>query len=205
MLNIFTDNWNDTPTLNEGERMLRIVTENPSDNLYVIVDDSMDEDDLEDEIRFALRRKYGCEYGGYEDVSCICEWSESAQRDADEAWDDEGWYSIKWSDGGMDWTNDGPVWYDDKAMLATDIEVAYEDSTETHLPYAEKVRRELFEGYELDAFLGDFVNEFDRDALVAAITYVDYRDNKRYYTDEWLDLDDDDLAEFLERFEKKEA
>lgn len=141
MLNIFTDNWDNPPVLNDGERMLRIITDNPCNELYVIVDDSLDDDELEDEIRFALRHKFGAsvEYGGFEDASCICEdWIE-AQNDAEDAWDGEGYYNIAWSDGGMNYTNNGPIWFDSTNDLAIELNCAYADKTDTHLPYAEKV------------------------------------------------------------------
>lgn len=141
MLNIFTDNWDNPPVLNDGERMLRIITDNPCNELYVIVDDSLDDDELEDEIRFALRHKFGAsvEYGGFEDASYICEEAEEIEAIADEGWDGEGYYLIGWSDGGMDWTNDGPVWFDSKDDLVAEVAAAYDHKTDTHLPYAEKV------------------------------------------------------------------
>jgi hypothetical protein len=69
MLNIFTDNWMEPPILQEGDRMLHIDTGNPMDNLFVIVDDRVE--DVDQEIRLALRRKHGRNYTyrGYEDVT----------------------------------------------------------------------------------------------------------------------------------------
>lgn len=58
-------------------------------------------------------------------------------------WNGEGWYRICWSDGGMDWTSDGPVWFETKRELYAELQSAEEFSTETHLPYAEFVGEEL--------------------------------------------------------------
>lgn len=73
MLDIFADNWGEEPTINDGERMVHILTGNRADTLYAIVGTDIDNDELESEIRFALRRKYGngCRYCGYEDVTAI--------------------------------------------------------------------------------------------------------------------------------------
>jgi len=197
MLNIFSGNWMDTPILNDGERMLRILTGNPMDDLYVIVGDSMDEDDLESEIRFALRHKYGKRgsnlYRGYEDASYICQEAEEIGDTVDEGWDGEGYYIIGWSDGG-DWTNDGPVWFDTKADLQSEVECAYNDKTDTHLPYAEKVKQ--FEQYELDALLGDFKDDFDVDAIIEIATKV-CADGNRY----WV-VEGDELTEIIKDCEK---
>ena len=68
MLDIFTDNWSERPALNNGERLLRLLT-NTGSELYVIVDDTITNVDAE--IAWSLRRMFGrhavCD--GYEDVS----------------------------------------------------------------------------------------------------------------------------------------
>ena len=71
MLDIFTDNWNELPELNEDEHIYRIHTNNPSDNLYTITD--LTGDELYDEVAFAIRRKHGKDVRvlDLEDVSCI--------------------------------------------------------------------------------------------------------------------------------------
>ena len=73
MLNIFTDNWDNLPVLDDHERMLRIITSNPMNELYVIVDDVVDDEELEEELRWSLSRQYGRRgqrmYKSYEDVS----------------------------------------------------------------------------------------------------------------------------------------
>lgn len=53
-----------------------------------------------------------------------------------EDWQGEGWYAIEWSDGGMDWTSDGPVWLERPEELADELASAGEWSTDTHLPCA---------------------------------------------------------------------
>lgn len=73
MLDIFTDNWMELPTLNDNEHMYRIYTNNRNDVLFVIADDSMSYEELEEEVRFALRRKRGkaVRLLEIEDVSCL--------------------------------------------------------------------------------------------------------------------------------------
>lgn len=138
MLELFTDNWNNPPVLNDGERMLRIITGNSLDELYAVVDGSMGDDEIEEEVRFAIRRRFGRVHGyaGYEDASHICEWFQSASDDADAEWEGEGWYAVRWSDGGS-WTNEGPLWLDGRDELRDELYAAYQESTETHLPYSE--------------------------------------------------------------------
>lgn len=48
-----------------------------------------------------------------------------------------GWYRIAFSDGGQDWTNDGPVWLDDQASFEDEMGAARRSETETHMAYAE--------------------------------------------------------------------
>lgn len=52
-------------------------------------------------------------------------------------WRGEGWYRIGFSDGGQDWTNDGPVWFDIKSELFEEIAAARDTETETHLAWCE--------------------------------------------------------------------
>lgn len=55
----------------DGWRVFRINTGNVCDECYIDMPADMDEDEREDEIRFALRRKFGRGYGfrGIEDVT----------------------------------------------------------------------------------------------------------------------------------------
>lgn len=70
MKNIFTDNWSELPFLNEGDRLISIETDNPENYLYTIWENGETEEDFIDEVKYALRRKYGrsC-YVGYEDAT----------------------------------------------------------------------------------------------------------------------------------------
>lgn len=199
MLNIFTDNWENPPILNDGERMLQLFAGLRGDAYYVIVDDSLDDDELDDEICRALRHKFGMDYAyaGFKDASYICEDWADAQKEADGAWDGEGYYLISWSDGGMDWTNDGPIWCGDTEDLATEVWNAYEYKTKTHIPCAERVKE--FHQYELDALLGDFANDYDIEAIIDAATKVT-NDGNRY----WV-VDEDELNGILESCEKDDS
>ena len=47
-------------------------------------------------------------------------------------WEGEGWYRIRWTDGGMDWTSNGALWLYSFMELADELRCAYEESTETH-------------------------------------------------------------------------
>ena len=53
------------------------------------------------------------------------------------AFEGEGYYEIAFSDGGMKWTNDGPLYLATAEELADELRAAYGGATETHLPYAE--------------------------------------------------------------------
>lgn len=59
----------------------------------------------------------------------------------------EGWYTVSYSDGGQDYTNDGPVWVEDALSFAEFMAGAMESATDTHLPYAE--------------YHGDYVDDID--------------------------------------------
>lgn len=200
MLDIFTDNWDNPPVLNDGERMLRILTDNPVNELYVIVDDSMDDDEVHDEIRSALRHKYGkhMEYGGYEDASHICEEAEEVNEIVEECWQGDGYYRIAWSDGGTDWTSNGPIWFGFKDDLAAEIEAAYGSKTDTHLPYAELAWTGLFQEYDLDALLGGFKDDFDTEGIIDDLTEVDYRTGNRY----WKNLSEDEMNKVFQAHAK---
>jgi hypothetical protein len=114
---------------------------------------------------------------------------------ADKEWEDEGWYVIGWSDGGMDWTNNGPVWFDSKEDLAAELDAAYNEATDTHLPGAEKVADKLFQEYELDALLGDFKDDYDVEGIIEDATIV-CDDGNRY----WKKLTEEEMGEILEKW-----
>ena len=110
---------------------------------------------------------------------------------ADEEWEDEGWYVIGWYDGGMDWSNNGPVWFDSKEALAAELDAAYNEATDTHLPCAEKVADKLFQEYELDALLGDFKDDYDVEGIIGDATIV--CDGNRY----WKILTTEEMNEII--------
>lgn len=187
MLNIFTDNWDELPTLNEGERLVRIITDNSCDELYTIIDDSTDEDD----IAFALRRKCGqyVQYEGYEDQTFLYERIEAANKATDDAWNGESWYTILWSDSG----EYGEVrWYDTKDDLFDDLYSAFEESTETHLPFA--VMLTEFDEDDLNEYLGYLDGDFDIEAILEDTTMV--INGKR-----WTDTFGEDFDEAVRRHE----
>lgn len=188
MLNLFTDNWMDPPILNEGEKMIRIMTSNDMNILYAIVDETMTAEEIDEEASFALRKGYGksLHYLGYADESFICEAWMDALKSADEAWDGEGYYRIGLSSGGQ-WSNEGPAWYSELTRLARAIDSASID--DVTLGYAEKVRQ--FQEYELDALLGDRKEDFDVEGIIAYATKP-CSDGNRYWT-----VDEDELAENL--------
>lgn len=62
---------------------------------------------------------------------------EQIVRKHEKIWEGEGWYSIGWSDGGMDWTSNGPVWFDSDDQLTDEYMAAWNDATDTHLPSVE--------------------------------------------------------------------
>ena len=54
-----------------------------------------------------------------------------------DGWKGEGWYRIGYSDGGQDWTNDGPLWFEFRADLDAEMEAARSHEAETHLAWCE--------------------------------------------------------------------
>lgn len=65
------------------------------------------------------------------------------REDVDDAWEGEGWYQVRFSDGGQSYDE---TWYGTSNELADDLRSAYAGATETHLPYAERVEREEPDG-----------------------------------------------------------
>lgn len=52
----------------------------------------------------------------------------------------EGYYEIGFSDGGEDWTNNGPVWFDILMDLQREVRFAVLDAaTDTHVPWVQYV------------------------------------------------------------------
>ena len=58
------------------------------------------------------------------------------------------------------------------------------------------MKQNLFEQYELDAYLGEFAEDLDIEAIIDEATEIDYRTGNRYWKDGI------DLAEICERNEK---
>lgn len=52
-------------------------------------------------------------------------------------WKGEGWYRMGWSDGGMDWTSDGPEWFESEAGLGESYDSGRRHETEAHLLWCE--------------------------------------------------------------------
>ena len=77
------------------------------------------------------------------DFWAIANANDMTMTKADEEWMDEGYYTVAYTDGGMPFTSDGPVWCDYPEDLAGLISGANLDATETHLPVV------YFEGEEL--------------------------------------------------------
>lgn len=134
MLHLFTAGMKELD-LAEGERLIAIDTGNAMDELQAIVS-TTDAEEIEDMVRQALRRKYGngYTYYGFEDVT---DEYLDVKNEVHDAWQGEGWYGIGFSDGGMDWTNDGPAWFETEDDLLEEMRAAYGDATEYHLPCIE--------------------------------------------------------------------
>lgn len=73
---------------------------------------------------------------GYYDSDEI---EDMVRENVEDAWEGEGWYQVSYSDGGRSYDE---RWYGTSDELADDLRGAYEDATETHLPYAERVEHE---------------------------------------------------------------
>lgn len=122
-----------------------------------------------------------------------------------DTWYGEGWYSVKWSDGGQDFTNDGPVWVETYYQLADMAAAADECSTEYHLPYVvyhgsfgkpvDMDTLQPYQRHELEAYLGDYEGEYDLDMIELYATECDDR-GRRY----WI-VDEEELSEIVEACE----
>lgn len=133
-------------------------------------------------------------------VEAIAERTHAAEaiEDAREAWTGPDYYRIAYSDGGMDATNEGAVWYETAADLARDLRSAYESATDTHLPYAERIERPTYQRGELEAYLGEYANDYDIDAIEAEATEHDPKTGRTLWTPEAVR----DLWTICERHER---
>ena len=59
-------------------------------------------------------------------------------KGVENSWDGEGYYTIAFSDGGEEWTNEGPRYFKTPKELADELRAAYTHATDTHWPYVEK-------------------------------------------------------------------
>ena len=92
---------------------------------------------IADEVLGGPEEGYACKVGPEEflevaDRHRLPVWA----RDANAAWKGDGYYAIGFSDGGMDWTNNGPVWLESVDELSAELEAACGVATDTHLPSA---------------------------------------------------------------------
>lgn len=120
--------------------------------------------------------------------------NKQAEKEARNYWKGYGYYRIRWSDRGMDWTSNGPVWFGSIEDLADELASALLEETDTHLAWAEKV--EQFQQYELEVLLGEFIDDYDVDGIIEDATAL-CGDGNRYWT-----VDNDELNEVLEAHEK---
>lgn len=120
--------------------------------------------------------------------------NKQAEKEAHNYWNGEGYYRIRWSDSGMDWTSNGPVRFGSVEDLADELASALLEETDTHLAWAEKV--EQFQRYELEVLLGEFIDDYDVDGIIEDATALCGNGN-RYWT-----VDNDELNEVLEVHEK---
>lgn len=58
-------------------------------------------------------------------------------------WQGEGYYSIEYTDGGENWTNQGPIYMITPEELANELRAADAYATPTHLPYPEMIDESL--------------------------------------------------------------
>lgn len=71
-----------------------------------------------------------------------------ASRDNINCWKGEGYYRIAYSDGGQDYTCDGPVWFESYPQAEIAMEDAWQTVTPTHHPYSEYLGVQLSLGDE---------------------------------------------------------
>lgn len=58
-------------------------------------------------------------------------------------WQGEGYYSVEFTDGGMNWTNEGPAYFKTPEELKDELRAAYVFATPIHLPYPEMIDESL--------------------------------------------------------------
>lgn len=85
-----------------------------------------------------------------------------------------------------------------QAMRAELDSIEAESATETHLPYAERVERKAYQRAELEAFLGEYVDAYDVDAIEDEATEYDPKTGAQLWTPEAVS----DLMSICERHER---
>lgn len=126
-----------------------------------------------------------------------------AEQDAAQDWSGEGWYSLGYSDGATD-TN--PHYWEGRDELASEYAEMYRTATAAHLPTCEyygdgeepaDLEAGQYQRHELEAFLGEYVDAYDVDAIEAEATTYVYSEDKRYWR-KFIDL-----AAIAERHERR--
>lgn len=122
-----------------------------------------------------------------------------------DTWYREGWYSVKYSDGGQDYTNSGPVWvegywdltemYLDASLSNSDTHIAYVEYCGSFDAPVDVASVKPYQRVELEAYLGDYVGDFDVDMIELFATAVDSNGVR------WWVVDDSQLAQVVLDFE----
>lgn len=115
-------------------------------NIKTALDEHVNDYDLD--AIFDAIYSYDEKLGGFVEDEDADFWGIVAANDltmtkAEEEWGGDGYYTVAYTDGGMPFTSDGPIWCDYPEDLAEIISGANIDATETHLPVV------YFEGQEL--------------------------------------------------------
>lgn len=111
--------------------------------------------------------------------------NETTSRDGYEG---PGFYQVMWSDGGE---CGYPQWIENQTEYDEMLECAGRYETETHLAYAELVGRDVFQEYELEAFL-DSPADYDMEGIIEDATFIDYATGDRIWR---VDIDLNGICE----------
>lgn len=134
----------------KSERMFTMTAYTTKTDAIANIKSALDEhvNDYDLDAIFDAIYSYDEKLGGFVEDEDADFWGIVAANDltmtkANEEWMDEGYYTVAYTDGGMPFTSDGPVWCEYPEDLAALISGANLDATETHLPVV------YFEGQEL--------------------------------------------------------
>lgn len=86
----------------------------------------------------------------------------------------------------------------DRAAMRRRYAFDYDDENTDYDAWSRN-RRRLYQPYELESYLGDYIDDYDLDAIVNDATEIDYLTNDRYW------IDDIDLAEIVDRHMRRRA